>query len=113
MARKLIDISVALQITYLDHHATAPGIAEYFGVGIDQLPQGEYAAIEKCEISTHNGTHLDAPYLLIDEPCVEGGRRRGRRSWRDGGSMPHVPAEIRRSSLSLDGSFYRICKSFE
>jgi hypothetical protein len=31
-------------------------------VGIDQLPQGEYAAIEKCEISTHNGTHLDAPY---------------------------------------------------
>jgi hypothetical protein len=44
MARKLIDISVALQvgiandppralpkITYLDHHTTAPGIAEYFG----------------------------------------------------------------------------------
>jgi hypothetical protein len=59
MARKLIDISVALQvgiasdppralpkITYLDHHATAPGIAEYFGVAIDQLPQGEYAAVE-------------------------------------------------------------------
>jgi kynurenine formamidase len=75
MARKLIDISVALQagiasdppralpkITYLDHHATAPGIAEYFGVGLNQLPQGEYAAIERCEISTHNGTHLDAPY---------------------------------------------------
>jgi kynurenine formamidase len=77
MARKLIDISVALQagiasgpprslpkITYLDHHTTAPGIAEYFGVDVDQLPQGEYAAIEKCEISTHNGTHLDAPYII-------------------------------------------------
>ncbi|MCA6100540.1 cyclase family protein [Bradyrhizobium australafricanum] len=75
MARKLIDISVALQtgiasdppraspkIDYLDHHATASGIAEYFGIGVDQLPQGEYAAIERCEITTHNGTHLDAPY---------------------------------------------------
>jgi kynurenine formamidase len=75
MARKLVDISVALrtgiasdpphmlpEIQYLDHHATAPGIAEYFGVGLDQLPNGEYAAVERCNISTHNGTHLDAPY---------------------------------------------------
>lgn len=75
MARRLIDISVALQadipsdppyalpqIAYRNHHDTAPRIAEYFGVRIDQLPQGEYAAVENCTISTHNGTHLDAPY---------------------------------------------------
>lgn len=75
MARKLIDISVALQagiasdppralpqIEYLDHHATAPAIAEFFDIGVDQLPDGEYAAVERCNISTHNGTHLDAPY---------------------------------------------------
>jgi kynurenine formamidase len=75
MARKLVDISVPLQagiasdpphalpeIEYRDHHMTAPAIAAYFGVGLDQLPQGEYAAVEKCTISTHNGTHLDSPY---------------------------------------------------
>ena len=29
---------------------------------MDQLPNGEYAAVERVTISTHNGTHLDAPY---------------------------------------------------
>ena len=75
MPRRLIDISVALktgiksdppqmlpQIEYLDHRQTAPAMAEYMGVRIDQLPDGEYAAVEKVQISTHNGTHLDAPY---------------------------------------------------
>ena len=75
MARKLIDISVALQagiasdppqalpkIEYFEHHATAPAFAEYFGIRLDQLPDGQYAAFERCNISTHNGTHLDAPY---------------------------------------------------
>jgi kynurenine formamidase len=89
MARRLIDISVALQagipsdpphalpkIDYLDHHATAPAIADYFGVRLDQLPQGEYAAIERCSVSTHNGTHLDAPYHYfssMDHALTEGG----------------------------------------
>ena len=75
MPRRLIDISVALkagiqsdpphtlpQIEYIDHHMTAPAMAEYMGVRVDQLPDGEYAAVERCNISTHNGTHLDAPY---------------------------------------------------
>jgi kynurenine formamidase len=50
------------QIEYLDHHQTAPAMAEYMGVRVDQLPDGEYAAVEKVQISTHNGTHLDAPH---------------------------------------------------
>jgi len=75
MGRRLIDISSPLRtgiksdppyalpsIEYLDHHQTAPAIAEFMGVRVDQLPDGEYAAIERCNISTHNGTHLDAPY---------------------------------------------------
>jgi len=75
MARRYIDISVALQagipsdpphtlpqIQYLDHHATAPALAASFGVPVEALPDGEYAAIERCTISTHNGTHLDSPY---------------------------------------------------
>src|ERR1043166_8918035 len=75
MARRVIDISVPLQagiasdppymlpqIAYDDHHVTAPRMAEYMGVRIEQFPDGEFAAVERCEISTHNGTHLDAPY---------------------------------------------------
>ena len=75
MARRLVDISVPLmsgiksdpphalpKIEYLDHHQTAPAMAEYMGVSVDQLPNGEYAAVERVQISTHNGTHLDAPY---------------------------------------------------
>jgi kynurenine formamidase len=91
MARKLIDISVALQaeiasdppsalpkIEYLDHHATAPSIAEYFGIRLDQLPNGEYAAVERCNISTHNGTHLGAPYHFfssMNHALTKGGER--------------------------------------
>ena len=75
MPRRLIDISVPLKagiksdpphslpkIEYMDHHMTAPAMAEYMGVRVDQLPDGEYAAVERANISTHNGTHLDAPY---------------------------------------------------
>ena len=75
MPRRLIDISVPLKagiksdpphslpkIEYMDHHMTAPAMAEYMGVRVDQLPDGEYAAVERATISTHNGTHLDAPY---------------------------------------------------
>jgi kynurenine formamidase len=75
MGRRLIDISAALRagipsdppytlpkIEYEDHHATAPRMADYMGVRIEDLPDGEYCAVERVNISTHNGTHLDAPY---------------------------------------------------
>jgi kynurenine formamidase len=90
MPRKIIDISVALRsgiasdpphmlpkIDYRDHHKTAPAMAEYMGVAVDALPEGEYAAVEQVNISTHNGTHLDAPYHYfsrMDEALVPGGR---------------------------------------
>ncbi|MDT7951124.1 MAG: cyclase family protein [Acetobacteraceae bacterium] len=86
---RLVDISAPLRagiasdppemlpaIDYLDHRATAPRIAEYFGVRIEDLPEGEYAAIERCMISTHNGTHVDAPYHYfsrMNEAIVPGG----------------------------------------
>ena len=79
------------KITYLDHHMTAPGIAEYFGVGLDQLPQGEYAAIEKCEISTHNGTHLDAPYHYFSS--MNHAVKPGGEPSRDGTRIPARPAK--------------------
>jgi kynurenine formamidase len=75
MARRIVDISSPLQagirsdppymlpkIDYMDHHQTAPLMAEYMGIRVDQLPDGEYAAVESVQVSTHNGTHMDAPY---------------------------------------------------
>jgi kynurenine formamidase len=101
MPRRLIDISVALRagiasdpanmlpkIDYVDHHMSAPRMAEYMGVRIDQLPEGEYAAVENVQISTHNGTHLDAPYHFfsrMNERLVPGGEP----SWR----IDEVPLE--------------------
>ncbi len=89
MARRIVDISVPLmvgiasdppemlpRIDYLDHHATAPRMAEYMGVPVEALPDGEYAAIERATISTHNGTHLDAPYhyfSTMNHALVPGG----------------------------------------
>ncbi len=89
MPRRLIDLSVSLRqgiasdppdmlpaIDYIDHHQSAPGIADYFGVAVDQLPEGQYAAIERCAISSHNGTHVDAPYHYfsrMDEAVIPGG----------------------------------------
>ena len=43
----------------------------------DELPEGNYAAVEKVKLSTHNGTHLDAPYHFfprMNERTVPGGR---------------------------------------
>lgn len=90
MTRRIIDISVALKsgiasdpkgaeprITYMDHHQTAPRMAEYMGVRVEDLPEGEYCAAERIDLSTHNGTHLDAPYHYfsrMDESLVPGGR---------------------------------------
>ena len=94
MPRRIIDISVALQagiasdpphmlpdITYVDHHRSAPRMAEEFNIRVDQLPEGEYAAVEVVKLSTHNGTHLDAPYHFfsrMNERTVPGGEP----SWR-------------------------------
>ncbi|QDG78337.1 cyclase family protein [Labrenzia sp. PHM005] len=74
--RTLIDISVAIEadipsdppimlpeIEYLDHQATVEQMTGFFpGLTKDQLPGGEGWAVEVMKLSTHNGTHLDAPY---------------------------------------------------
>jgi kynurenine formamidase len=76
MARTLIDLSIYLEndvvsdpeiyrptITYIDHKMSLPQLAGFFpGLKPEDMPDGEAWAIEKIELITHNGTHLDAPY---------------------------------------------------
>src|SRR6202008_2101644 len=76
MARQFIDISIPLEngvvsdppaylpkIEYIDHEMSVPELARFFpGLQPEDLPDGEAWAIEKIELSTHNGTHLDAPW---------------------------------------------------
>jgi len=85
MPRRIIDISVALKagiqsdpsymlpsITYLDHKAGADNFNQVFSVPKDQLPDGAGPAVEQVSISTHNGTHLDAPYHF--HPTMDNGK---------------------------------------
>lgn len=76
MPRRIIDLSIHLendvisdpppmqpQITYVDHRQSFPSLERFFpGLKPEDLPDGEAWAIETVQLSTHNGTHLDAPY---------------------------------------------------
>jgi len=76
MPRRYIDLSVPLEtgiasdppmalpeIEYLDHQQTAEQILMFFpGLTKDDLPGGEGWGIEQLKVTTHNGTHVDAPY---------------------------------------------------
>jgi kynurenine formamidase len=87
MARQLIDISVPLQndvaadppghgpaIEYVDHEMSVPAILKFFpGLKAEDLPEGKGWAVENVRLSTHNGTHLDAPWHY--HPTMNRGER--------------------------------------
>ena len=51
------------KVTYMTHENTWEQIAMFFpGLEKDDLPDGEGWAVEMLELSTHNGTHMDAPW---------------------------------------------------
>jgi kynurenine formamidase len=96
MARRLIDISVALEndlpvdlgpgprIAYFGHKDTLDQLAASFpGLRAEELPDGEGWAVERVDLSTHNGTHLDAPYHYHST------MNRGEPSW----TIDEVPLE--------------------
>ncbi len=74
--RKFVDLSVSLEegiasdpdfmlpkINYHDHKETADEIIQFFpGLKKEDLPNEEGWAMETLNVSTHNGTHMDAPY---------------------------------------------------
>jgi len=73
---RLIDISIYLEndvvsdppslapkISYFNHQDSLAQMLPFFpGLTAQDLPDGEAWAIEKVELVTHNGTHLDTPY---------------------------------------------------
>ncbi|MEM9047195.1 MAG: cyclase family protein [Pseudomonadota bacterium] len=65
---------LAPKIAYMGHDDTAAQLLGFFpGVTRDQLPGGEGWAVEQVTLSTHNGTHLDAPYHF--HSTMDGGKR--------------------------------------
>ena len=73
---RIVDLSVPLEndvaadppgfgpaIQYLGHKDTISSLQMAFtGLKPEDLPDGEGWAIEAIKLSTHNGTHLDAPW---------------------------------------------------
>ena len=76
MSRRFVDLSIYLEndvlsdpppfapkIQYFTHDDTFEQIAGFFpGLKREDLPDGEGWAVERVQLTTHNGTHLDAPY---------------------------------------------------
>jgi len=76
VSRKFIDLSIYLEndvvsdppiyrphIDYIDHKMSLPELIGFFpGLTAEDLPDEEAWAIERVQLITHNGTHLDAPY---------------------------------------------------
>ena len=97
MKRRFVDLSIYLEnevlsdppgyqprIDYIDHRQSVEELVRFFpGLRPQDLPDGEAWAIERVQLITHNGTHLDAPYhfastqdrgrraLTIDEVPLE------------------------------------------
>ncbi len=62
------------KVEYFAHDDTAPQLLAFFpSVSRDELPGGEGWAVERVTLSTHNGTHLDAPYHY--HSTMDGGKR--------------------------------------
>ena len=75
MTRKIIDLSVALedkptspahhrpQIDYVNHDDSWELFAKLLpGITPEDMPDGKAWAVEKISLSTHAGTHMDAPW---------------------------------------------------
>ena len=76
MARQFIDLSIPIEndvasdppglepkVRYFAHDETHAQLLPFFpGLTAQDLPDGESWAVETLSLSTHNGTHMDAPW---------------------------------------------------
>jgi len=87
MTRRFVDLSIVLEndvvtdppflrpkITYQTHRETVAEAGFFFpGLTAEDMPGGEgFAAAEWVTLTTHNGTHLDAPWHF--HPTMDGGK---------------------------------------
>jgi kynurenine formamidase len=86
MAKRVVDLSISIEadlpsdppmmipkIDYIDHTQGAEQMKDFFpGLNKEQLPDGLGWALEFVHLTTHSGTHLDAPYHY--HPTQDGGR---------------------------------------
>ena len=87
MPRRFVDLSIAIEhglpsdpplmvpkIAYLDHKLGAQTMQLFYpGLTENDLPGGLGWAVEVLEVSTHAGTHMDAPWHYA--PTQDGGKR--------------------------------------
>jgi kynurenine formamidase len=85
--KRLVDLSISIEpelpsdppmmipkIAYIDHTMGAEQMKEFYpGVTKEQLPAGLGWAVEFITLTTHSGTHLDAPYHY--HPTMDKGQR--------------------------------------
>ncbi len=91
MPRRFVDLSIMLEndvisdppfmrphIDYVQHGETMGEMNHFFpGVTADQTPDGHgFAAVENITLSTHNGTHLDAPWHFHPTQDAKDGQRK-------------------------------------
>ncbi|MGA0839424.1 MAG: cyclase family protein [Pseudomonadales bacterium] len=90
MPRRLVDLSIFLEnevpsdppgmapkIRYFTHENTFAQIEPFFpGLRKEDLPDGEGWAVEQVSLSTHNGTHLDAPWHFHSTQDAKLGERK-------------------------------------
>ena len=85
MPRKIIDLAVTLtdrvasdppglgpSIQYMAHDEGAAEFEKIFGMPVDRQLDGKGAAAERLSMTTHNGTHMDAPWHY--HPTMDGGK---------------------------------------
>jgi kynurenine formamidase len=82
MAVRIIDLGVplepapgqgqAVEVTHIPHRQGTDGMKAAFGCGEDDLPQGLGWAVDTLTLSTHAGTHVDAPWHYSP---VSGGKK--------------------------------------
>jgi len=86
MAKRIVDLSIAIEpelpsdppmmipkIEYIDHAKGAEQMKDFFpGLETNQLPEGLGWSLEFVTLTTHSGTHMDAPYHY--HPTMDQGR---------------------------------------
>ncbi len=85
--KRFVDLSISIEpnlpsdppmmipkIEYIEHGQGSEQMKDFFpGLMKEQLPEGLGWALEFVTLTTHSGTHLDAPYHY--HPTMDGGKR--------------------------------------